>query len=61
MKLNTSAGLVALLGHGDVIVSPHYTSFYDITIQFCSDGVKTIPKRDITFTFRFGKVKPTPK
>ena len=44
LKLNTLAGLVAILSHCDVIVSPHFTPSYDITMQICSGGVKTTTK-----------------
>ena len=32
LKLNTLAGLVAILGHSDVIVTQHFTPSYDITM-----------------------------
>ena len=44
LKLNTFTGLVATLGHGDVILSHHFTPSYDVTMQFCSGGVETTPK-----------------
>ena len=46
-----TAGLVAMLGHGDVIGSPHVTPSHDVTMQFCSGGVMTTPKKYITFPF----------
>ena len=44
LKLNTLAGLVAILGHSNVIATQHFTPSHDITMQFCSGGVKTTPK-----------------
>ena len=44
LKLNTLSGLVAMLGHSDVIATQYFTLVYDVTMQYCSGGVKTTPK-----------------
>ena len=44
LKLNTLAGLVQNLSQSDVIATQHFTPPCDITMQFCSGGVKTTPK-----------------
>ena len=44
LKLNTLAGLVAILGHSDVIATQHFTPSYDVTTQYCREGFKTTPK-----------------
>ena len=51
LKLNTLAGLVAILGKSDVILSQHFIPSYDVTMQFCSGEVKTTSKWDIIFMF----------
>ena len=39
LKLNTLAGLVAILGHGNIIETQHFTPSYDVTIQCCQKGI----------------------
>ena len=51
LKINTLAGLVAILGESDVVTTQHFTPSYDATMQFYNGGGKTILKWDIIFMF----------
>ena len=51
LKLNTLAGLVAMLGHGTVIGTPHFTPPCHVPMWFYLGGVESLPNFEVTVTF----------